>query len=145
MKYTHYIALSFASILVASLITGTLLASDAAAASSTCEDLITTCFVSAPEDRDECIQTASAASVCETASIHALVMKRAQFATIKQVPQEGPAFLGPQIIDQRCLAQFDTTWSAALVNGSISNESLASLSTTLDTCAKGEARGLPQL
>jgi hypothetical protein len=139
MKYTHYIALTLA------LITGPLLASDAAAASSTCEELITTCFVSAPEERDECIQTASAASVCETASIHDLVMKRAQFSTIKQVPQEGPAFLGPQIVDQRCLAQFDTTWSAALVNGSISKESLASLSTALDACAKGEVPGLPHL
>jgi hypothetical protein len=64
---------------------------------------------------------------------------------MKDVPHDGPAFLGPQIVDQRCLAQFDTTWSAALVNGVASQESLSSLSAALDQCAKPEAPALPQL
>lgn len=139
MKYTYSIALSIA------LIAGTFAPYDFAAASSTCEELVTTCFVSAPEERDECIQAASATSECESSSIHTLVTKRAQFATITQAPQDGPAFLGPQIVNQRCLTQFDSTWSAALVNGSISKESASSLSEALDACAKSEAPALPQL
>ncbi len=139
MKHTRYLTLTSA------LIATMLLSIDSAAASSTCEELITTCFVAAPADRDECIQTASATSSCETSALHPLVSKRAQFATIKDVPQEGPAFLGPQIVDKRCLSQFDTTWSAALVNGSLSRESLSSLSAALDECAKADAPTLPQL
>lgn len=139
MKHTHYLTLTSA------LIATMLLSIDSAAASSTCEELITTCFVSSPEDRTECIQTAAATSICETSALHPLVSKRAQFATIKDVPQEGPAFLGPQFVDQRCLARFDATWSAALVNGGLSRESLSSLSAALDECAKADAPALPQL
>ena len=139
MKHTHFLTLT--SVLIAT----TLLSIASAEASSTCEELITTCFVSSPEDRDECIQTASVTTTCEASTIHALVSKRAQFATIKDTPQEGPAFLGPQIVDQRCVSQFDTTWSAALVNGSLSRESLSSLSAALDECAKADVPALPQL
>ena len=139
MKHTRYLTLTSA------LIATMLLSINSAAASSTCEELITTCFVASPADRDECIQTASATSTCETSALHPLISKRAQFATIKDFPQEGPAFLGPQIVDQRCLSQFDTTWSAALVNGSLSRESLSSLSAALDECAKADAPALPQL
>lgn len=139
MKHTHYLLLTSA------LICTMFLSIDSATASSPCEELITTCFVSSPADRDECIQTAATTSICETSPLHPLVSKRAQFATIRDIPQEGPAFLGPQIVDQRCLSQFDTTWSAALVNGSLSRESLSSLSAALDDCAKADSPALPQL
>ncbi|MEY4668834.1 MAG: hypothetical protein RL518_1533 [Pseudomonadota bacterium] len=139
MKHTHSIALFMA------LLAGTFLPCSTAVASSSCEDLVTACFVSSPEDRDTCIQTASAASVCETSTIHTLVAKRAQFATIKQLPLEGPAFLGPQIVDRRCLEHFDTTWSAALVKGSLSQKSVTSLSAALDECAQADAPAMPQL
>lgn len=139
MKHTHCIALSI------TLLVGTVTLCNSALASSTCEELITTCFASAPDERDECIQTASATSVCETSSIHNLVTKRAQFTEMKQLPQDGPAFLGPQIVDRRCLEHFDTTWSAALVNGSGARESLSSLLAALDECAKGEVPTFPQL
>ena len=139
MKHTHHIALSIA------FLGSSLLPWNSAVASTTCEELITTCFVSAPEERDDCIQTASMTAACESASIHSLVTKRAQFATIKHDTQDGPAFLGPHIVDHRCLARFDATWSAALVNGSISKESVISLSAALDECAKGDAPALPHL
>lgn len=139
MKHMQYTALSTA------LFMSALLLSSSAAASSTCEELIITCFVSAPAERDECIQTAAAYSACETSRIHSLVAKRAQFATMKQIPEEGPSFLGPQIVDRRCVTKFDTTWSASLVNGSGSQESLNSLSAALDECAKGEGPVFPLL
>jgi hypothetical protein len=139
MKYTHVIAL-----FVALTLNG-ILCTDSVANPSTCEELVTECFVAAPEVRDGCIQTASATAECERSSIHTLVSKRAQFAPIKDLPHDGPAFLGPQIVDQRCLAQFDTRWSAALVNGTFSRESLSSLSAALDQCAKAEVPALPHL
>jgi hypothetical protein len=48
-------------------------------------------------------------------------------------------------VDRRCLARFDTAWSAALVNGALTSTSAASLSAALDDCAKAESPALPQL
>jgi hypothetical protein len=139
MTYTYSIAF------LGTLLVSGIFPYDSAAASNTCEELVTACFVSAPEARDECIQTSSTTEVCETSPIHTLVMKRAQFAPTNTLSQEGPAFLGPQIVDQRCVAQFDTAWSAALVNGSTSKDSVASLSAALDRCARVDIPALPHL
>lgn len=139
MKYTYSLAL------LGTLLVSAIFPYDSTAASSTCEELITACFVSAPEARDECIQTSSTTAVCETSPIHTLVMKRAQFAPTNALSQEGPSFLGPQIVDRRCVAQFDAAWSAALVNGSTSKDSVASLSAALDRCARIDIPGLPHL
>ena len=135
MKHGRYIATTI------TLVTGAVGPLASATPRNTCEELITACFVSAPEERDGCMQTAAAAQACASSDLHGLIEKRAQLALIDQ----GPAFLGPQIVDRRCVAQFDTAWSAALVNGAISREAVASLSAALDECAKAEVPTLPQL
>lgn len=135
MKHARYIALTI------TLVASTAVPPVVAAPSNTCEELITACFVSAPDERDGCIQSAAAAHACRSSELHDLVEKRAQLSLIDQ----GPAFLGPQMVDRRCLAQFDTTWSAALVNGALTRASTASLSATLEECSKVEAPALPHL
>ncbi len=135
MKHARYIALTI------TLVASTAVPPVVAAPSNTCEELITACFVSAPDERDGCIQSAAAAHACRSSELHDLVEKRAQLSLIDQ----GPAFLGPQMVDRRCLAQFDTTWSAALVNGALTSASTASLSATLEECSKVEAPALPHL
>jgi hypothetical protein len=144
MKHMHSIALYIA--LPMALLASTIAPGAAAAASSTCGDLITACLVSATEDRDACIQTAAVSSTCERSNIYNLVAKRAQFSVVKPLSQEeGPAFLGPQIVDRRCVAQFDTAWLAALLNDSSSQDSTSSLHANLDECAKAEVPTLPKL
>jgi len=135
MKHARYIGLTIL------LIVSTAVPSVSAAPFNTCEDLITACFVSAPDQRDGCIQSAAAAQACRSSELHDLVEKRAQLSLIDQ----GPAFLGPQTVDRRCLARFDTAWSAALVNGAVTSASAASLAAALDDCAKAESPALPQL
>jgi hypothetical protein len=49
---------------------------------------------------------------------------------------QGPAFLGPQLVNSQCLSNFDNSWSAAMINGPISNETLGSLSAKLDRCSQ---------
>lgn len=136
MKHARYIALTITCIACAAAVSPVV-----AAPSNTCEELITACFVSAPDERDGCIQSAAAAHACRSSQLHDLVAKRAQLSLIDQ----GPAFLGPQTVDRRCLAQFDTAWSAALVNGAVTTASAASLSAALDDCAKADPPALPQL
>jgi hypothetical protein len=136
MKHARYIALTITLIAITAAVPPVV-----AAPSNTCQELITACFVSAPDERDGCIQSAAAAHACRSSELHDLVEKRAQLSLIDQ----GPAFLGPQTVDRRCLAQFDTRWSAALVNGALTSASAASLSAALDECSKLEAPALPHL
>ncbi len=109
-----------------------------------CQELIQDCFAAAADQRDSCFQTVATNISCASSDVGALVTKRAQFSTMKLVPDQGPAFLGPQIIDRRCVTNFDTTWSAALVKGPLSKETLASLNAALDECAASDIRSLPR-
>ena len=110
-----------------------------------CQEMVKACFVSATEQRDSCIQTAAASSACESSEIGALVKKRAQFTGLQQSSEDqGPAFLGPQIINRRCVNNFDTAWSAALVQGPLTNDSISRFSQALDTCATSEKTTLPR-
>ena len=115
-----------------------------AAGEDTCQDLVKACFASALGQRDACIQTAAANSLCSSSQFGALVAKRAQFSEIPQLSDEqGPAFLGPQIINRRCVSKFDTAWSAALVNGDLSKDSIASFNKALEECATSDSKTLP--
>lgn len=110
-----------------------------------CQEMIKACFVSATEQRDSCIQTAAASSACASSEIGALVAKRAQFTGLQQLSDDqGPAFLGPQIINKRCVDNFDTAWSAALVKGPLTNDSIKRFSQALDSCANSEKTTLPR-
>jgi hypothetical protein len=111
---------------------------------ASCQELIKDCFASATDQRDTCLQTVATDPSCTSSDSGALVTKRSQFSSMKQLPQEqGPAFLGPQIINRRCVTNFDTAWSAALVKGSLSKETLASLTAALDECAAPETQAIP--
>lgn len=110
-----------------------------------CQEMIKACFLASTEQRDSCIQTAAASSACETEAIGTLVEKRAQFTGLQQLSEDqGPAFLGPQIINKRCVDNFDTSWSAALVKGPLTNDSIQRFSQALDACANSEKTTLPR-
>lgn len=109
-----------------------------------CQELIKECFVSATEQRDSCLQTVATHATCAGSELGTLATKRSQFSSVKQPTQDqGPAFLGPQIVNKRCVTNFDTAWSAALVKGTISKETVASLSTALDECAASDVQSIP--
>jgi hypothetical protein len=109
-----------------------------------CQESIKDCFVSANDQRDSCLQTVATHATCTGSELGTLVTKRSQFSSIKQITQDqGPAFLGPQIFDRRCVANFDTAWSAALVKGSLSTETIASLTATLDECVTADVQSIP--
>jgi len=139
MKYPHRI--------VVATIIATSLSSPFVHAEVTngCHDLIKDCFVDALDQRDACIQTAAARSACTSSDLAELAAKRAQFGGTQQAPEEqGPAFLGPQIVNGRCVTNFDTALSAALVKGSLSKETIKSLSQALDECATSDSDALPR-
>ena len=64
-------------------------------------------------------------------------MKRWQMAPNKKgAPEDAPAFLGPQLIDQECLGKFDDMWSSKLIGEEMSKDKVMSLDTELDKCTK---------
>jgi hypothetical protein len=112
---------------------------------TSCQELVQECLVSASEHRDSCLQTVAAHSLCTASPLGVLVAKRAQFTGI-QLPsdEQGPAFLGPQIINRRCVDNFDTAWSAALVKGPLSQDTINRLSRSLEECSTAEDTTLPR-
>ena len=102
-----------------------------------CVDLVKECFAYLKSDRDTCFKVVSKHSFCAGSPIAPLASKRWELSPILPSGVEmGPAFLGPQLVDQACLANFDNTWSAALVQGNVSAGSVEMLGTTLANCAK---------
>ena len=102
-----------------------------------CVDLVKECFAYLKSDRDTCFKAVSKHSFCAGSLIAPLATKRWELSPLLPSGVEmGPAFLGPQLVDQACLANFDNTWSAALVQGNISADAVGTLTTTLSSCAK---------
>jgi len=132
-------------IATAALVVSTLGLSVHAESVSSCEERIQDCLVSASEQRNSCLQTAAASATCTSSRVGSLVTKRAHFTGIQLSPEEqGPAFLGPQIINRRCVDNFDSAWSASLVKGAISQETINRLTASLDECAPADGTTLPR-
>ena len=111
---------------------------------TSCQDLIQECFAAANSERGTCFEGASKHPTCQNSELGALAAKRAQFsATNPTKNEEGPAFLGPQIINSRCVTNFDHAWSASLINGTPSKEELSMLTATLQGCADDTTPELP--
>lgn len=139
MKYSRFVIVAVGCLASASSVV-----SQAEQATS-CQELVKACFVSAIEQRDSCIQSVATSAACESSDFGALVRKRAQFTGLQHLSEDqGPAFLGPQIINRRCVDNFDTAWSAALVKAPPTTEAIKSFSKALDGCANSESTTLPR-
>lgn len=103
---------------------------------SACQEQAKECLTRSGADRESCLNRIT----CSDATLGALLGKRVQFAaSSSQDAIEGPAFLGPQIVDRRCVANFDSALSAALIRGRISAETIEALNVSLDQCSRSYA------
>jgi hypothetical protein len=101
-----------------------------------CEEQAKECLTRSGTARETCLNRIA----CSQATFGSLLSKRTQLApSTAQDNLEGPAFLGPQIIDRRCVANFDSALSAALIKGPISAEGVEALSVSLDQCLRSYA------
>ena len=108
--------------------------------SSACLDGAKECFASVDAKRDQCFQNLASNPSCRDTEVGKLAKHRAEFSTLAPTdPDAGPSFLGPQLIDRSCIANFDNAWSAALVKGLASKESFTSLHSSLDRCSRNQA------
>jgi len=132
MKTNHLVTLGF---LLALTCTATKVAH-----ASTCEELTKECLTYTDAERESCLRRAVSDPLCDKTTLGAVIVKRTQLSpTSSRDPLEGPAFLGPQIVDKKCISNFDTELSAGLIRGAISAEKLDALSASLDRCARSYA------
>ena len=102
-----------------------------------CRDLIKECFAYGNDERAECFYVSGQHSLCENTDLGELSMQR-WYASPSKNPDldAGPALLGPRLVDQACVANFDNQFSMNLLKGSINAKMLKNLSGMLSKCTR---------
>ena len=102
-----------------------------------CNELIKECFAYGVTERSTCFYSAGSHTFCRGSDIGRLAMQRWSMSSVRRPGLESaPAFLGPNIVDGDCIANFDARWSALLLDGDTSLATIHDLTTTLKTCSR---------
>jgi hypothetical protein len=96
--------------------------------------MVRACLSRPTESRDVCFESASVSPVCIGSQVGEIAAKRSHFAPMVSRDEEGPAFLGPEIVDRGCLENFDIQLGATLEMGPLTSERRDTLSSQLDRC-----------
>lgn len=105
-----------------------------------CIELVKECFAYSGQERDACFRASAEHTFCEGTETRALAAMRSQFSLLNPDRSEvAPSFVGFQLIDRVCLANFDSTLSGALIKGAPSRETYAALGSELQRCAHSPA------
>ena len=99
-----------------------------------CSEMVKACLSRPTETRDVCFESASVAPACVGSQVGEIAAKRSHFAPMNPGLDEGPAFLGPEVVDRGCLENFDVALGATLEMGPLTTERRKSLSSQLDRC-----------
>jgi len=99
-----------------------------------CSQMVRACLSRASESRDVCFESASVSPACIGSEVGELSAKRSHFAPMLPPEEQGPAFLGPEIVDRGCLENFDRQLEITLGMGPLTSELRDSLSSQLDRC-----------
>ena len=102
-----------------------------------CAALIEECFAHADPGRSECYYSASKHPFCEGSTLGMLAIKRWSMGPDRAHGEANPlALMGPRLVDRECLANFDSRWSAHLLENDYSEQTASQLSETLNGCAR---------
>ena len=123
-----------ASLLFSAICTGAVTPSARAFDEDDCSQMVKACLSRQSESRDVCFESASVSPVCIGSEVGELSAKRSHFAPMIPREAEGPAFLGPEIVDRGCLENFDRQLEITLGMGPLTSELRDSLSSQLDRC-----------
>ena len=126
-------------ILLLVILTGQLCASKSFATSSdkavACNELIKECFAYSAVERSTCFYTAGTHSFCNGLEIGKLAMKRWSMSPVRHPGLESaPAFLGQNLVNSECISNFDTRWSAAMLENEVPPSLIHDLYSQLNKC-----------
>lgn len=102
-----------------------------------CSLMVRGCLSRPSNTRDVCFESASATPACIGSLVGEIAAKRSHFAPLSPGSEdEGPAFLGPQVVDKACIESFDQQLELALDQGPLNTEKRRTLSSQLDRCTQ---------
>lgn len=105
-----------------------------------CADLVKECLSLTGGERDSCFHGAASDAACANSALGTLISKRSQFSmTTPGHVEQSPAFLGPQVVNRRCVNNFDNSLLAAVIKGNPSSEGITALNISLDECLQSYA------
>ena len=100
-----------------------------------CAELIKECFAYRGDEQTTCFSASSRHPFCQGSELGSLAAKRYSMTpSVAPGEENAPGFMGPNLIDKDCLANFDSQFSGALINGSTSPDAITQLGNALDTC-----------
>ncbi len=104
---------------------------------ASCVELAKECFAYSGNERETCFKAVSTHSFCRDTKTGALAAKRAQFSSLTPPQdQDGPSFLGPNLVNRSCVENFDNAWSVELITGGSNVEGYDALEKSLSKCAQ---------
>lgn len=102
-----------------------------------CAELIKECFATTDLQRSNCLFSAYKHPFCEGEGLASLIYKRWIMSPVRPVGlEDAPSFLGPRLIDQECLAKFDSKLLTSLMELNLDEAALKKLDQDLLSCTK---------
>lgn len=102
-----------------------------------CAELVKECFASDGVERSNCFFSSAKHPFCEGTALGKLTYKRWIMSPVRPGgPEAAPEFLGPQLVDQLCLSNFDNTWMSKLIDPESLAQSVTGLEKELSKCTK---------
>ncbi|MCB0332870.1 MAG: hypothetical protein KDD55_05175 [Bdellovibrionales bacterium] len=106
-------------------------------ASPQCAQLVKECFANEGTDRSNCLFSAAKHPFCEGTALGKLTYRRWMMSPVRPAGEEtAPGFLGPQLVDQNCLTNFDNTLLSKLIQPETLSASIPTLDDSLSGCTK---------
>ena len=112
--------------------------------SEQCSRLVKECFAAEGNEQTNCFFSSSTHPFCEGTEIGKLSYKRWSLSPDSPALQQGaPSLLGPQMLDNACVANCDSALVAAMIEGPISRNQIEISRACYDKCVSSEQEKLP--
>lgn len=98
-----------------------------------CSQSVKVCFSKLGEERSRCLFNSANLPACSGTSLGKIIFKRWSMAPSRPELSDAPAFLGPQMVNQECIVNFDTHLYSIL-DEDLTETKLKGLENRLDDC-----------
>lgn len=102
-----------------------------------CASMLSSCFALGAIEQGKCFFSAAHHPFCAGTTLGKISEKRAFMGqTLPGGTGTEPGFLGPQLVNTKCLENFDNRFSSVILQKEISLQDLADLREWLDSCSQ---------
>lgn len=103
--------------------------------SNQCITMMRECLAGAAFERSSCLYSVATHPFCEETELGKLAYKRWSMSSGHDADQDAPpSLLGPQLLDQSCIVEFDERLREAMSSPSLDTDIVRGLYSSLDGC-----------